>query len=74
MATKIIQKVTYDKLQLGSRKITYLSSSLLNGFYDTHYQKGWKNLITTSLNTVIQPRGNPGLFFCPFIGLAGTKI
>jgi len=47
---------------------------LLNGFYDTHYQKGWKNLITTSLNTVIQPRGNPGLFFCPFIGLAGTKI
>jgi 2-polyprenyl-3-methyl-5-hydroxy-6-metoxy-1,4-benzoquinol methylase len=45
----------------------------INGFYDTHYQKGWKNLICRSLNSFIQPKGAAGLFFCPFIGLSGKK-
>jgi 2-polyprenyl-3-methyl-5-hydroxy-6-metoxy-1,4-benzoquinol methylase len=47
--------------------------SLWNGFYDTHYAKSWKNLISKSLNSVIPPQGKMGLFFCPFIGLAGRK-
>lgn len=46
----------------------------LNGFYDTHYQAGWKNLIGKSLNSFIQPRGKTGLFFCPFITLSGKRI
>jgi 2-polyprenyl-3-methyl-5-hydroxy-6-metoxy-1,4-benzoquinol methylase len=45
----------------------------INGFYDTHYQKAWKNLISRSLNSFIQPKGTTGLFFCPFIGLSGKK-
>ena len=42
-----------------------------NGFYDTHYHSGWKNVITRSLNAFIRPKGDAGRFFCPFITLTG---
>lgn len=44
---------------------------LQNGFYNTHYNKKWLNLITPAINFIIRKLGAKGIYFAPFIGLEG---
>lgn len=39
----------------------------LPGFWDTHYNKGWKNLMGNILNSLIKLNRNVGIWIAPFI-------
>jgi hypothetical protein len=44
---------------------------VLNGFYNTNYNKKWLNLITPLINIFIKISGKNGIYLAPFIGLQG---
>ncbi len=45
----------------------------LPGFWDTHYSKGWKNLMGKILNSVIKLNWNVGILVAPFIYVVAEK-
>ena len=49
------------------------SFSVINGFYNTNYNKKWLNLITPIVNVFIKIAGRNGIYLAPFIGLEGRK-
>jgi 2-polyprenyl-3-methyl-5-hydroxy-6-metoxy-1,4-benzoquinol methylase len=49
------------------------SFSVVNGFYNTNYNKKWLNLITPIVNVFIKIAGRNGIYLAPFIGLEGRK-
>lgn len=68
-AEHIIPFTEYRKL-IDERKYNI---QFLPGFWDTHYSKGWKNLMGKILNSVIKLNRNVGILVAPFIYVVAER-
>lgn len=65
----LVEKEKYEKL---FRKNEF-DFEIINGFYNTNYQKKYLNLVTPLLNFSIKHLPFTGIYLAPFIALAGKS-
>ena len=66
-AEHLIATAEYEKLFVSNG----FDFKVVNGFYNTNYNKKWLNLITPIVNLKIKLFGKFGIYLAPFIGLQG---